>query len=122
MDKVAHQAQRLKDRWTTRCRADVGAGQGKRRGAFSANGVGERASARGLAEARPAREGGREDGGARVIRYRRTAAKPMSLDDAVLELSNTDGSVMVFRDAASDGVSVLCRRPDGNFWLIEPDL
>jgi putative sigma-54 modulation protein len=99
-DKVAQQAQRLKDRWKTRRRAGV-------------NGAAARVPAGGdrvPAEAAP-----------RVIRFRRSAVKPMSLDDAVLELSAGRQSVLVFRDAASDEVAVLCRRPDGNFWLIGPE-
>ena len=35
VDKVAQQALKVKDRYTTRRRADVGAGQGARRGALS---------------------------------------------------------------------------------------
>jgi ribosomal subunit interface protein len=45
VDKVAQQAQRLKDRWTTRRRADVGAGRGVRRGAISRKGKGPKAAA-----------------------------------------------------------------------------
>jgi putative sigma-54 modulation protein len=39
VDKVAQQALKVKDRWTTRRRADVGAGQGVRRGALSRKSV-----------------------------------------------------------------------------------
>ena len=57
VDKVAQQAQRLKDRWTTRRRADVGAGQGVRRGALSRKGAGPakppRASVRPKRAAKP---------------------------------------------------------------------
>ena len=100
VEKVGQQAQRLKDRWKTRRRADV---DGDRTAPAAA---GERVPV----EAAP-----------RVIRYRSSAAKPMSVDDAVLELSTGRQSVLIFRDATSDGVTVLWRRPDGNFWLIGPD-
>lgn len=99
MEKVGQQAQRLKDRWKTRRRSD---GNGAR--AATAGPV-----ERELVEAAP-----------RVIRYR-PAVKPMSVDDAVRELSSGGQNVLVFRDASSDGVAVLWRRPDGNFWLIGPD-
>lgn len=62
-----------------------------------------------------------QDGPPQVIRWRRSNVKPMSVDDAVLEFAAGDRSVLVFREAISDAVAVLCRRPDGNFWLIEPD-
>jgi putative sigma-54 modulation protein len=98
--KVAQQAQRLKDRWKTRRRAGV-------------NGL--------RAPAQAAEERGAGGAAPRVIRFRRSAVKPMSLDDAVLELSGGSQGVLVFRDAASEEVAVLCRRPDGNFWLINPE-
>lgn len=48
--------------------------------------------------------------------------KPMTLDEAVMEMDGTrDGKpdYMVFRDAETDRLSVLLRRRDGNFDLIE---
>ncbi|HUP04821.1 MAG TPA: ribosome-associated translation inhibitor RaiA [Bryobacteraceae bacterium] len=44
--------------------------------------------------------------------------KPMTLDEAVLEMEKKRDYV-VYRDAATDRVSVLVRRPDGNFDLVE---
>jgi ribosome hibernation promoting factor len=43
--------------------------------------------------------------------------KPMTLDEAILEIE--DQPYVVYRDAEKDCVSVLIRRPDGNFDLIE---
>jgi putative sigma-54 modulation protein len=57
----------------------------------------------------------------RVIRSRRAAVKPMTLDEAALELGARADSVLVYRDAATDRVSVLYRRRDGNLGLIEPE-
>jgi hypothetical protein len=42
----------------------------------------------------------------------------MTLDEAVLELER-DGDYVVYRDAEKNCVSVLLRRPDGHFDLIE---
>ena len=42
----------------------------------------------------------------------------MSLDEAMLEMEESQ-DYMVYRDAQTDRVSVLMRRPDGNFDLIE---
>jgi putative sigma-54 modulation protein len=43
--------------------------------------------------------------------------KPMTLDEAVLEMENRE--YVVYRDAETDRVSVLVRRRDGHFDLIE---
>ncbi len=64
----------------------------------------------------------RGDGGApRVIRTRRSAVKPMTLDEAALELDGRGEGVLVFRDAATERVGVLFRRKDGNLGLVEPE-
>lgn len=44
--------------------------------------------------------------------------KPMTLDEAVLEM-DTSRDYLVYRDAETDRVSVLVRRRDGNFDLVE---
>jgi putative sigma-54 modulation protein len=59
--------------------------------------------------------------GRRIIRARRYAVKPMSIEDAAAEIGDGDDAVIVFRNSASDAVTVLYRRPDGNFGLIEPE-
>jgi putative sigma-54 modulation protein len=61
------------------------------------------------------------DGSPRVIRSRRSAVKPMTLEEAALEMDGRDDSVLVFRDAATERVNVLFRRKDGNLGLIEPE-
>jgi ribosomal subunit interface protein len=44
--------------------------------------------------------------------------KPMTLDEAILEMEDSDDYV-VYRDADRNCLSVLVRRPDGNFDLIQ---
>ena len=44
--------------------------------------------------------------------------KPMTLDEAVLEMGDS-GNYLVYRDAATERLSVLLRRPDGHFELVE---
>lgn len=58
----------------------------------------------------------------RVIRSRRFVAKPMTVDEAALEVDRAADGFLVFRDAATERVSVLYRRRDGNLGLIEPGL
>ncbi len=48
--------------------------------------------------------------------------KPMTVDEAILEMNGTrngKADYLVFRDAETDRLSVLMRRGDGNFDLIE---
>jgi putative sigma-54 modulation protein len=52
------------------------------------------------------------------VDYKATTRKPMTLDEAMLELEK-DGDYVVYRDAQKDCVSVLLRRPDGHLDLIE---
>jgi len=63
----------------------------------------------------------RKNGSAKMVYrvdYKATTRKPMTLDEAVLELG-TDGDYVVYRDARKDCMSVLIRRPDGHLDLIE---
>lgn len=62
--------------------------------------------------------------GKRVYRidHESDGRKPMTLDEALLEMDGTRNGkpdYLVFRDASSDRLSVLLRRRDGNFDLIE---
>lgn len=117
-EKVEHQAQKLKSRWT----------EGKRKGVSAA-----RAGSAAPRPERPGRPvvrtaartaaGGDGDGDAevRIIRARRTAMKPTSIEDAALDVGTDEGAFVVFRNAANDSVTVMFRRPDGHIGLIEPD-
>jgi len=60
-----------------------------------------------------------EEPRARVVETRKVILSPMSLDDAVLEMETVKNRFLIYRDTASENVSVLYRRDDGNFILIE---
>ena len=63
-----------------------------------------------------------EDGGPPTVkRTRRVPAKPMAIEDAMLELERSKDEFFVFRNATTEGLSVLYRRRDGNYGLIEPE-
>ena len=99
--KVEQQAHKLKDRWKKRRRAGSTAME----------------TARSI-KAEPSVS---QDGAApRVIRARPAEFKPMSLEDATMQLADGGGAFVVFRQASSDTVAILYRRPDGHFGLIEP--
>jgi putative sigma-54 modulation protein len=55
----------------------------------------------------------------RVIRAEQVYAKPMHLDEAVMELNLSTGEFMVFTNRSTNRVNVLYRRKDGNLGLIE---
>jgi len=47
--------------------------------------------------------------------------KPLSPEDAAMELEASGGELLVFRDADSDRICVLHRQADGNLVLVEPE-
>jgi len=98
-DKIERQAQKLAGKW-----------KAKRRGAPVRTETPAPAGAVDGAETR-----------IRIIRARRYAVKPMSVDDAALEVGAGNNAFLVFRNASTDAVTVLYRRPDGNLGLIEPE-
>jgi putative sigma-54 modulation protein len=98
-EKIEQQARRLKGKWN-----------GRKRGAMS------------TAAAAPAPAAERAEG-PRIIRNRRYAVKPMSIEDAALQLAGGAETFVVFRNADTDdeAITILYRRKDGNLGLIEPD-
>jgi ribosome hibernation promoting factor len=57
----------------------------------------------------------------RTLRTVREALKPMSIEDAAREIESGGDGVIVFRDAASQAVSVLYRRRNGDLTLVETE-
>jgi putative sigma-54 modulation protein len=57
----------------------------------------------------------------RIIRARQYAVKPMSVEDAAVEIDDAADGLIVFRNSATDAITVLFRRPDGHLGLIEPE-
>jgi putative sigma-54 modulation protein len=107
--KIDHQAQKLKSRWS----------KGKRQEVSTAKVASAAASRMALTASVPGDTAG--DLTVRVIRARRYEVKPMSVDEAAFEVSVVRGSFLVFRNATTDTINVLFRRPDGHLGLIEPE-
>jgi len=57
----------------------------------------------------------------RVVRTKRFAMKPMTADEAVLQLELLGHTFFVFRNATTQQVNVLYKRLDGDYGLIEPE-
>ena len=66
-----------------------------------------------LTEERP-RAGGR-------IRTQRVTVEPMSVDEALTQLKVQKNDFLLFKNAATETLSVIYRRKDGNYGLIEPE-
>ena len=60
-----------------------------------------------------------EESKLRVGETRRVVLKPMSLDEAILEMESSRNRFVIYRDAHSENISVIYRRDDGNFALLE---
>jgi len=61
-----------------------------------------------------------EDDGPQIVRNKKFVARPMDIDDAVLQMDLLGHSFFVFRNIHNNEVNVLYRRSDGNYGLIEP--
>lgn len=57
----------------------------------------------------------------RVVKTKRFAIKPMSLDEAILQMDLLGHSFYVFRNARTDEVNVVYRRREDTYGLIEPE-
>ncbi|MBM4288233.1 MAG: ribosome-associated translation inhibitor RaiA [Deltaproteobacteria bacterium] len=56
-----------------------------------------------------------------IIRSRTVEAKPMDIDEAVMQLQTGSEEILVFTNSQSTALNILYRRRDGNFGLIEPE-
>jgi len=57
----------------------------------------------------------------RIIRTYEMAAKPMSVDDAAIQIGSTANDFLVFRNCDTERLNVVYKRKDGNIGWIEPE-
>ncbi len=57
-----------------------------------------------------------------VVWTERVAIKPMSIDEAVMQMKLLKNEFLLFQNAANEMLSVVYRRKDGQFGLIEPEV
>jgi putative sigma-54 modulation protein len=55
-----------------------------------------------------------------IVKTKQFAVKPMTPEEAVLQLELIGHDFFVFRNVESSDVNVVYRRRDGNYGLIEP--
>lgn len=60
-------------------------------------------------------------GPSRIVRSHRYRIKPMSAEDAALELDATAEDLLVFREAETYRINVIYRQKDGDLALIDPE-
>jgi len=80
-----------------------------------------RAQVRSVGAAEPvqlAEESGPEP---RLVKVKRFAIKPMTVDEAILQMNLLGHDFFVFTNGETEQVNVLYRRKDGNYGLIEPE-
>ena len=58
----------------------------------------------------------------KIIRTENVFAKPMTLEEAVMQLDLINSDFLVFINASSGKVNVIYHRKDGDYGLIEPEV
>jgi putative sigma-54 modulation protein len=106
MEKIGQQLQKVKGKW-----------QERKRRAAPVKTVAA-ASAPPPPEAPTEEE---EERPLRIMRAPRYPVKPMTIEEAALEVEAGADAFLVFRNASTDSINVLYRRKDGNLGLIEPE-
>lgn len=56
----------------------------------------------------------------RIIRTKRYAVKPLTEEEAIMNLNDQENQFLVFRNADNEQVSIIYKRKDGNYGMIEP--
>ncbi|MFB6356085.1 MAG: ribosome hibernation-promoting factor, HPF/YfiA family [bacterium] len=60
-----------------------------------------------------------EDGDTKIIRRKTFTAKPMTAEEAVLQMDTLDYNFFVFTNQVTDDINVVYEREDGSYGLIE---
>lgn len=109
LDKIEKQAKKHKEKLTGRKRA------GRAQNLTAA-------SLRAAAPVNPGVEGEEiEKALPRVVKTETREVKPMTLEEAILQIDNSRGDFLVFRNFRSRKINVIYRRKNGDFGLIEPE-
>jgi len=58
----------------------------------------------------------------RIVAHQNIPVKPMTVEEAMLQLQETSDDFIVFLNASNDRVNVLYRRRDKNLGLITPEI
>lgn len=61
-----------------------------------------------------------EDDDYKVVRKKQILIKPISIEEAILEMNMVNHNFFMFINAETDDVNVVYKRADGNYGLLEP--
>ena len=115
VEKVMQQAQKLKGKWHER----QGRGSAAKAETLALSGPNGPAAI-GAAAAAPAKPA--QPGKQRLVRSTSYSVKPMTVEEAVLEVEEAENEVLVFRNASTGTINVIYRRKNGGLGLIEPEI
>lgn len=101
VEKIMQQSYTLKDKWKDRRKADARRAATRKRGPA------------------PAAQPAEAETPATRIRRLRYPIKPMTIDEAAGLLQENGDQFLVFRNARTEAVAIMVRRPNGNLGLIE---
>ena len=62
------------------------------------------------------------EGNINIVRSKRVSLKPMNDEEAVLQMEMLGHDFFIFEDAETDSTSIVYRRKDGDYGLIETDI
>jgi putative sigma-54 modulation protein len=102
IEKIQRQAQTLKGKW-----------DGRKRRALTPRAPAEAPQTPEITPAARKRP--------RVVRVSRAQFKPMSVENAAVELEASGDPFLLFRNVETDGLSVLVRSAGGRYGLVEPE-
>ena len=62
-----------------------------------------------------------EDDQGEIVKVKRFNIKPMSAEEAILQMELVEHNFFVFKDCDTENINVIYKRKDGNYGLLEPD-
>ena len=62
-----------------------------------------------------------DDDQGEIVKVKKFNIKPMSTEEAILQMELVEHNFFVFKDSDTDNVNVIYKRKDGNYGLLEPD-
>ena len=66
-------------------------------------------------------ESGFEPNNNKIVKTKKFPIKPMSVEEAVLQMDLIGHEFFMFRNAEDEEINVVYKRKDGNYGLIEPE-
>lgn len=63
-----------------------------------------------------------EDDEYKIVRKKSVLIKPITVDEAILEMNMVNHNFFMFINADTDSINVVYRRTDGNYGLLEPSM